>query len=106
MQVSVVGVDTPSTDPGVAPEYFCHNFLQPMGVPLLEYVANLDAIPPAGTTIVLGSMKMRAGTGGPTRIFALIEDKNDGFFNDARLTGASGLLPLLLSCIAMVFMKV
>ncbi|WAQ96643.1 hypothetical protein MAR_029333 [Mya arenaria] len=39
----------------------CHNLLQPNNMSLLEYVANLDAIPRTGTTIVLG-IRLRFGT--------------------------------------------
>ncbi|WAQ95860.1 ISAHY-like protein [Mya arenaria] len=92
---NVVGVDTPSVDPGIAPEYYCHNHLQPSGVPLLEYVANLDAIPVRGSTIVLGAIKMREGTGGPTRIFALLDDENDGFINGANSVSSRGAIGLL-----------
>ena len=81
-QVSVVGVDTMSVDPGQSPDtygrpYPCHFHLQPENVPLLENVANLDTIPPAGTTIHLGGIKTRTGTGGPTRILAIYHDEND-----------------------------
>ena len=78
-QVSVVGVDTMSLDPGQSPDtygrpYPCHHHLQPENVPLLENVANLDAIPPTGTTIVLGGLKTKTGTGGPIRILAIHDD--------------------------------
>ena len=73
----MLGVDTPSIDPAAKPGFLCHRFLQPNGVPLLEYVANLDAIPPNGTTIVLGAPKIRNGTGGHTRIFAFLDDNDD-----------------------------
>ena len=75
-QVGSVGVDTPSTDPGDSTTFPCHRYLQPNQVPLIEYVANLDNIPCNGTTIVLGAIKTRGGTGGPTRVLALIDDKN------------------------------
>ena len=80
-EVGVVGVDTPSTDPAKPTKdpygmnYPCHMYLQPNQVPLLEYVAYLDSIPNNGTTMFLGAIKSRGGTGGPTRIFALIEDE-------------------------------
>ncbi|XP_060569731.1 uncharacterized protein LOC132728128 [Ruditapes philippinarum] len=67
-QINVLGVDTPSTDPAQPPVYPCHMYLQPNNVPLMEYVANLDSIPVRNTTIVLGAMKVRDGTGGPTRV--------------------------------------
>ena len=78
-QVGVVGVDTPSTDPAKVTNdpygfnYPCHMYLQPAQVPLLEYVAHLDDVPKNGTTMFLGAIKSRDGTGGPTRIFAIIE---------------------------------
>lgn len=79
-QVGVLGVDTPSTDPAKVTKdpygynYPCHMYLQPEEVPLLEYVAKLDSVPANGTTMFLGAIKSRDGTGGPTRIFAVIED--------------------------------
>ena len=75
-RVSMLGVDTPSLDPGqtkVAP-YACHTLLQPNNIPLLEYVANLDNIPVSGTTVFLGGIRTRGGTGGPTRVLAVVDD--------------------------------
>jgi kynurenine formamidase len=76
-KINVLGVDTPSTDPGQPPVYPCHMYLQPNNVPLMEYVANLDSIPVRNTTIVLGAMKVRDGTGRPTRVFAFIDEEED-----------------------------
>ncbi|KAL4239752.1 hypothetical protein ACF0H5_000555 [Mactra antiquata] len=90
-QVGVVGVDTPSTDPGQADGYYCHMYLQPNQVPLLEYVANLDSVPARGTTMVLGAMKMRDGTGGPTRIFAFMDDMDGDGTNTANMYSSSVL---------------
>ena len=95
LQVSVVGVDTPSVDPGQTADYYCHRFLQPNQVPLLEFVANLDSIPQNDTTIVLGSIKMRRGTGGPTRILAFIDEKGDRPTNGASVT-TTGILSVAL----------
>ena len=80
-QVGVVGVDTPSTDPAQPTRdpygfnYPCHMYLQPAQVPLLEYVAHLDAVPEHGTTIFLWAIKSRDGSGGPTRIFAVLDSE-------------------------------
>lgn len=38
----------------------------------VENVANLDDVPAAGATIVIGQPKIKGGTGGPNRIFALV----------------------------------
>lgn len=77
-QVNVVGVDTPSVDPAQPNFLPCHFILQNNDVPLLEYVANLDAIPLRGTTIVIGAPKFRDGTGGPTRVLAIVNEDQKG----------------------------
>lgn len=38
----------------------------------IENVANLNAVPPLGATLVAGLAKIRGATGGPARIIALI----------------------------------
>jgi kynurenine formamidase len=35
-------------------------------------MANLDRVPAAGATVVIGAPKHRGGSGGPARIFALV----------------------------------
>ena len=102
-QVSVVGVDTNSVDPGQPSPghgfpYPCHFHLQPNNVPLLENVANLDSIPAKGTTIILGGIKTRSGTGGPTRVVAFVEDVDDDKIGDgsAGITLSPDLLLFIL----------
>ena len=48
-------------------------YRQSAEVPLLEYFARLDAIPKNGTTVVIGAIKTRDRTGGPTRILSIME---------------------------------
>lgn len=103
-QVSVVGVDTMSLDPGQPADvygspYPCHHHLQPENVPLLENVANLDAIPCNGTTIFLGGLKTRTGTGSPTRIFAIIDDDGNskkGVSDHADVVASNSFIVLLI----------
>lgn len=38
----------------------------------VEALANLDALPAKGETLVVGAPNVRGGTGGPTRVFALV----------------------------------
>ena len=73
-RVRVVGSDAPSIDMGMDLRLSVHVYLQSFNVPLLEYVANLDTIPQNGTTIFLGAPKFRGGTGGPTRVMAVIDE--------------------------------
>jgi kynurenine formamidase len=38
----------------------------------LENIANLDKVPPAGATLVVGLAKVRGATGGAARVIALV----------------------------------
>ncbi|XP_052760166.1 isatin hydrolase-like [Mya arenaria] len=71
-QVKAFGTDAHSCDPGQnSNRNRCHEEFLPNGVILLEFVANLDRMPPVNSTIFLGPMKMRDGSGGPCRILAI-----------------------------------
>ncbi|KAL8581941.1 hypothetical protein ACOMHN_027923 [Nucella lapillus] len=70
--VLAVGIDTPSPETinkGQAP---VHKTLLKNNVLILENVANLDRLPPKGTTIVLGVMNIYEGSGAPMRLLALV----------------------------------
>jgi kynurenine formamidase len=43
----------------------------------MEAVANLNDIPPRGTTLIVGGPKVIGATGGPSRLIALVEGDND-----------------------------
>jgi kynurenine formamidase len=47
-------------------------FLANNNVPILENVANLENLPLKGFTVVALPMKIKGGSGGPTRIIALL----------------------------------
>lgn len=73
--VKGIGVDTLSLDTGLETrdgEFPVHNTWLGSGRWGVEALANLDALPVKGATLVLGAPKVRGGTGGPTRVFALI----------------------------------
>jgi kynurenine formamidase len=38
----------------------------------IENIANLDKVPASGATLVVGAPKIKGGTGGPARIFAMV----------------------------------
>jgi len=67
-----IAVDTLSLDHGPSADFATHYAWLPSGRFGIENVANLDKVPPAGATIVVGAPKHRGGTGGPARIFALV----------------------------------
>jgi kynurenine formamidase len=71
---SVVGLasDTLSLDHGPSKDFKVHRLWLPSGRWGLENVANLDKVPAAGATLVVGAAKVRNATGGPARLIALV----------------------------------
>jgi kynurenine formamidase len=70
---NVVGlaVDTLSLDHGASKDFKTHLLWLPSGRWGLENVANLDKVPAAGATLVVGLAKVKDATGGPARLLAL-----------------------------------
>ena len=66
-----IGVDTLSLDYGPSGDFATHYAWLPTNRWGLEALANLGALPAAGATLIVGAPKVRAGTGGPCRVFAL-----------------------------------
>lgn len=67
-----IAVDTLSLDYGMSGDFATHYAWLPSGRFGIECVANLDAVPEAGAKIVVGAPKIRGGTGGTARIFAMV----------------------------------
>jgi kynurenine formamidase len=70
-QVAGLAVDTLSLDHGASKDFRTHVLWLPSGRWGLENVANLDRVPAAGATLVVGLAKVKDATGGPARLFAL-----------------------------------
>lgn len=70
--IKAIAVDTLSLDFGASPDFVVHKTWLSTGRYGIEGVANLDRVPAKGATIVVGAPKVRGGTGGPARIFALV----------------------------------
>jgi kynurenine formamidase len=71
---SAVGlaVDTLSLDHGPSKEFRTHRLWLGSGRWGLENVANLDKVPAAGATLVVGAAKVKDATGAPARLVALV----------------------------------
>ncbi len=67
-----IAVDTLSLDHGPSADFATHYAWLPSGRFGIEALANLDSVPASGATIVIGAPKLRGGTGGPARIFAMM----------------------------------
>ena len=69
---AAMAVDTLSLDHGPSPDFAVHYAWLPSGRYGIECVANLDQLPAAGATLIVGAPKIRGGTGGPSRVMALV----------------------------------
>jgi kynurenine formamidase len=71
-KVAGIAVDTLSLDNGASKDFGVHRAWLSSGRWGLENVANLDMVPPAGATLVVGLAKVKDATGAPARLIALV----------------------------------
>jgi kynurenine formamidase len=71
-KVAGIASDTLSLDNGPSKDFKVHTTWLPSGRWGLENVANLDKVPAAGATLVVGIAKVKDATGGPARLLALV----------------------------------
>jgi kynurenine formamidase/glyoxylase-like metal-dependent hydrolase (beta-lactamase superfamily II) len=69
--ISGVGVDVISLDPGHDNEYKGHKVILDAGKWIVEAAANLKMIPPRGAYLFVGSPKVKGATGGIVRLLAV-----------------------------------
>jgi kynurenine formamidase len=70
------GTETIGTDAGQAahfsPPYPCHYYMHGAGKYGLQCLCNLDRLPPTGAVLVAAPLKIRQGSGSPSRVFAIV----------------------------------
>lgn len=71
-KVAGIGIDTPSVDYGPSEKYETHNTTMPENVYHIENATRLTELPAKGFTVVVAPIKIAGGSGGPTRLFALL----------------------------------
>src|SRR5919106_1478879 len=76
-QVTGIAVDTLSLDYGPSPDFAVHYLWLPSNRWGMEAVANLDSLPPRGTTLIVGGPKIAGATGGMSRLIALVPRGDD-----------------------------
>ena len=76
--ISGLGVDTPSTDRGQSKVFQTHQVLGRANVWGLENVANTDLLPARGFLVYNLVHKLEGGSGGPTRVIAVLDRKTAG----------------------------
>ena len=68
-----LGIDTLSIDYGLSKDFAVHHIVNAAGRYGLENVAHLDLLPPKGFYVVTAPIKIETGSGGPTRLFAVLK---------------------------------
>lgn len=71
-KVRGVGVDNLSIDRGISTDFAVHHIINKAEKFGLENVADLDKLPARGFQVLVAPMKIENGTGGPTRIWAML----------------------------------
>ena len=72
-KIGAIGLVTASIDRGQSQLFESHRILFKAGIPALENVANLDALPVKGFEVIALPMKIEGGSGGPLRIIAILK---------------------------------
>jgi kynurenine formamidase len=70
--VRAIGLDTASLDIGASGDFPAHASWLPSGRYGIENLANLDRLPPSGAVVIVGAPALAGGSGGPSRILALL----------------------------------
>ena len=71
-KIDGIGIDTASLDHGPSTHFDAHRVLNGANIYGLENVAHLELLPATGATLIALPMKIAGGSGGPTRIIALL----------------------------------
>jgi kynurenine formamidase/beta-lactamase class A len=73
-RVAGIGIDTPSIDYGPSVQFEAHRTTMPQNVYHIENAANLGAVPATGFRVVVAPIAIKDGSGGPTRVLALVPE--------------------------------
>lgn len=71
-RVAALGVDVASIDIGQSKDFQVHRIAAAADVPGLENLTALESLPPTGALVIALPMKTAGGSGGPTRVVALV----------------------------------
>lgn len=67
-----IGIDTLSIDHGPSKDFIVHHVINGAGRYGLENIARLEKLPPRNFFLIVAPIKIATGTGGPTRLFAVL----------------------------------
>jgi kynurenine formamidase len=70
--VRAIGLDTASLDIGASRDFPAHASWLPSGRYGIENLANLEHVPATGAVAIVGAPALAGGSGGPTRVLAVV----------------------------------
>ncbi|HEY9616516.1 MAG TPA: cyclase family protein [Microcoleaceae cyanobacterium] len=70
--IAGVGIDTHGVDPAVDPTFATNRAVLARAGIVLENLTNLDQLPPVGTTLAIGLLRLQGGSGSPVSVLAFI----------------------------------
>ena len=71
-RIAGLGIDTHGVDPGQDSSFAVSKLLLEQPRIVLANLTGLDQLPPTGTTLVIGILRLRGGSGSPASVIALI----------------------------------
>ncbi len=71
-QIAGIGIDTHGVDGGQDNTFSVNRLVLDQPRIVLENLANLDQLPPTGTTLVIGVLRLQGGSGSPVAVLALV----------------------------------
>jgi len=71
-QIAGIGIDTHGVDPGVDESFTINRLVLAKPRIVLENLTNLDRVPPTGTTLIIGILRLQDGSGSPAAVMALV----------------------------------
>jgi kynurenine formamidase/alkylation response protein AidB-like acyl-CoA dehydrogenase len=71
-QIAGVGIDTHGVDAGLNGTFATNRQVLEKPRIVLENLTNLDQLPPKGTTLVIGILRLKGGSGSPAAVIALL----------------------------------
>ncbi|MEB3177838.1 MAG: cyclase family protein [Nostocaceae cyanobacterium] len=71
-QIAGLGIDTHGVDPGQDTTFTSNRLVLAKPRIVLENLTNLDKLPPHGSTLVIGILRLRGGSGSPAAVMALV----------------------------------
>ena len=84
-----IGVDSPAVEAAGSEFFPTHRIMSQCDMLALEFLANVDQLPPTGALVVVGMVKLDDASGPPARVLALVND-DCSCFSGAQYAGQGG----------------